>query len=219
MGCPTVMAKSGGLARILGGAKKVALAQKPRFSGEELDGLLRKLTAYAVVLFAQSGLTGPDVSLRGSGLSPEDLAVATLGKLVSGELNYHRSKGRLDSYLATTMRHDFLDLLRSKAHSTSVDLDSGDRNTTEHTQDVRLDCSPRQHDPVAIVAEQECKEKVLALVQGEKDLEEMAYAILELNATNPRDIAELLKTHTTDIQNRKKRLRRRLAEFLGRQAD
>jgi DNA-directed RNA polymerase specialized sigma24 family protein len=196
------------------------LAQKPRFSDEELDGLLRKLTAYAVVLFAQSGLSGSEVSLRGSGLSPEDLAVATLGKLVSGELNYHRSKGRLDSYLATTMRHDFLDLLRSKAHSTSVDLESSHKDTVpEHTQDVRLDCSPRQHDPVAIVAEQECRQKVFALVKGDRDLEEMAYAIVELNATNPRDIAELLKTHTTDIQNRKKRMRRRLAEFLGRQAD
>ena len=215
------MAKSGGLARILGGAKKVALAQKPRFSGEELDGLLRKLTAYAVVLFAQHGLTGPDVSLRGAGVSPEDLAVATLGKLVAGELNYHRSKGRLDSYLATAMLHDFLDLLRSKAHSTSVDLDSGDRNAEviEHARGARLDCSPEQHDPVTIVAEQECKEKVFALVKGEKDLEEMAYAILELDATKPRDIAELLKTSTTDIQTRKKRMRRRLAEFLGRQAN
>jgi DNA-directed RNA polymerase specialized sigma24 family protein len=196
------------------------LRRKPRFSAEELDALLKKLTAYAVVLFAQAGLTSADVSLKGIGTSPQDLAIETLGKLVCGELNYHRAKGRLETYLATVMRHDFVDLLRSKAHSTSVDLDSdGDTAVPEPRRDVQTGSSPIQEDPVAAVAERECKEQVYALVKDERDLEEMVYAVLELNVTKPQDIAELLKTDVADVQNRKKRMRRRLAEFLNRQAD
>lgn len=213
------MAKSLNFARIVSGAKKGPLAHKPRFSSEELDELLRKLTAYAVVLFAQAGLAGGHVSLRGTGASPEDLAIGTLDKLVCGELNYHRSKGRLESYLATAMKNDFIDLLRSKAHTSTVTLDSEDSESLPDSPGMQVDCTPGQPDPFSVAAERECKDKVFALVQGETDLEEMAYAILELNALKPQEIADLLKTDATDIQNRKKKMRRRLAESLGRQAD
>jgi len=215
------MAKSVGLARILGGAKKVHLGFKPRFSDEELEELLKKLTAYAVLLFAQAGLTGSDVSLRGTGVSPQDLAIGTLDKLVCGELNYHRTKGRLDSYLATVMVHDFLDIVRSKAYTTSVASDSEDSETPapDHPHHAQFDGSPSQPDLHSYVADREYKEKVYDLLEGERDLEEMAYAVLELDAIKPQDIAGLLKTDATDIQNRKKRMRRRLAEFLNRQAD
>jgi len=215
------MAKSGAVARILTGAEKASLTRKARFTCEELDGLLKKLTAYAITLFAeQAGLRGSDVSLSGTGMSPEDLAIETLGKLVRGELNYHRTKGRLDSYLATVMRNDFIDMLRLKAHETSVALDAEDRETVaDHPLSGQPDCQPVQLDPFSAALEREYKEKVFALVKGESGLEEMAYAILELNAIKPQEIAGLLKTDATDIQNRKKKMRRRLAEYVGRRVD
>jgi DNA-directed RNA polymerase specialized sigma24 family protein len=201
-------------------SQKASLTRKARFTCEELDGLLKKLSAYAVTLFAQVGLIGSDVSLRGTGMSPEDLAIETLGKLVRGELNYHRTKGRLDSYLATVMRNDFIDLLRLKAHETSVALDAENGETVgEHPLSAQPDCPPVQLDPFSAVLEREYKEKVFALVKGESGLEEMAYAILEVNAIKPQEIAGVLKTDATDIQNRKKKMRRRLAEFVSRRVD
>lgn len=200
-----------------------ALARKPRFSDEELDGLLKRLTAYAHLLFAHAGLSGSDVVLRGAGTSPGDLAAETLRKLVCNELKYHRSKGRLDSFLATVMVHDFIDLVRSKACTTSVALDSEDREgepgIASHPHQAQQATPNAYADPFSIAAEHEFKERVHAIVHGENDLEEMAYAVLELNATKPRDIAALLKTDTADVQNGKKRMRRRLAGFLNRQAD
>jgi DNA-directed RNA polymerase specialized sigma24 family protein len=199
------------------------LARKPRFSDEELDQLLKRLTAFAVVLFAGAGLAGADVVLEGTAMSPADLAAGTLTKLLSGDLKYRRSRGRLDSFLATVMLRDFIDLVRSKAYTTSVALDSEDREgepgIAGHPHRARHAASNAYADPFSVAAEHEFKEKVHALVQGENDLEEMAYAVLELNATKPRDIAGLLKTDTADVQNRKKQMRRRLAKFLNRPVD
>ena len=51
-----------------------------------------------------------------------------------------------------------------------------------------------------------------ASLAGEPDLEEVVRAILDLNLHKPRDIAAALGITTTEIQNRKKRLRRRFIE-------
>ncbi len=193
------------------------MAQKPRFSGQELDALLKKLTAHAVRLFAEAGLLGLNTVLRGTGVSPEDLAADTIAKLLSGELHYHSSKGKVDAFLAKVMQNDLRDLLRSKAHSASTKVDQeGDANVDSP---VRGEHSSSNPNPFDAAAENEIKRQVFALAGGDRELEEFAYAVLEVGAVKPQDVAELLKADTTDIQNRKKRWRRRLAEYLGRQAD
>jgi DNA-directed RNA polymerase specialized sigma24 family protein len=193
------------------------LPQKPRFSREELDALLKKLTAHAIRLFAQVGLLGLDKTLHGTGVSPEDLAADTIAKLLSGELRYHRSKGRVDKFLATVMKNDMRDLLRSKAHSASKEIGQEDNSTGDGA--AQESYSAGGPDPFNAAATNEIKRQVYALARGDPELADFAYAVLELEAIKPQDIAQLLKTDATDIQNRKKRWRRRLAEYLGRKAD
>ena len=51
-----------------------------------------------------------------------------------------------------------------------------------------------------------------ASLAGDRDLEEMVSAVLDLNLHKPRDIAAALGITTSEVQNRKKRLRRRFVE-------
>ncbi len=195
------------------------MAQKARFTAAELEEALKKLTARAINLFASTGLLGVDTLLKGTGKSPEDLAMDTLTMLLSGELNYHRSKGKLDAFLSRVMDRDFIDLLRSKAQATVLSSDPGidGENRAGETTQSRIDKPSNELDPFNTAAAAEFIEQLSNLVRGDAQLEEFAYAVLELGATRPQDIAGLLKTDSTDVQNRKKRMRRRLAEYFGRQ--
>jgi DNA-directed RNA polymerase specialized sigma24 family protein len=76
-----------------------------------------------------------------------------------------------------------------------------------------LDELPADASDVSILLEDEdyCR-RVWASLAGEPDLEEVVRAILDLNLHKPRDIAAALGITTTEVQNRKKRLRRRFIE-------
>ena len=54
------------------------------------------------------------------------------------------------------------------------------------------------------------------LEKTEPKLYEVVYAIFEFNALTPRDIADVVGTTPSEIQNRKKRLRTFLAKSNGR---
>ncbi len=160
--------------------------------------------------------------MKGTGKSPADLAMDTILKLTGGELNYHRAKGPLAPYLAKVMERDFIDLLRRKSYATTevlprtTEMPEGEE-TEGGRVSVGLEDLPGTSNPLNDVLEARFKKQMLNLVRGEKDLEDYVVAVLEMNITKPHEIAELLQTSTSDIQNRKKRLRRRLAESLGRQ--
>jgi len=123
----------------------------------------------------------------------------------------------VDAFLAKVMQNDLRDLLRSKAHSASTPVDQ--EGYANVGSPVRAGHSSSNPDPFDAAAANEIKRQVFALAGRDRELEEFAYAVLEVGAVKPQHVAELLKTDTTDIQNRKKRWRRRLAEYLGRQAD
>lgn len=198
------------------------LAQQKRIGQDNFEKIVKRLTAYAIGLFATVGLWGPGSVMRGIGKSPEDLAMDTILKLTSGELNYHRAKGSLVPYLAKVMERDFLDLLRRKAYVTTEILprttETPDQSESQEGKVSRgLEELPGASDPATEFSQTEFKERVLKLVQGEKDLENHVLAVLDFNRQKPQEIAELLEKDKSDILNEKKRLRRRLAELHGRQ--
>ena len=194
-----------------------------RLSPASFDEILRRLTADAVRLFASAGLKGPEAVLKGIGKSPEDLAMDTILKLTGGELNYHRAKGSLPAYLAKVMERDFLDLLRRKSYQTTEIVEPVATAEADEMQGRRsrrsIDTFPDEATPdwLEQISDGETKQRILSLVQGEQDLEEYVIAVLDLNARKPQDVADLLNTDTADILSRKKRLRRRLAEYFGRE--
>lgn len=179
-----------------------------------------RLTAYAVRLFASARLLGPEAAMKGVGASPEDLAADTIVKVLAEEgIKYRSSKGPLIPFLAKVMLNDFRDLLRKAAYKRAVDAKSETEKhaaetlphaTTAHHQEARDD------DPLHLSIEEEQKGRIRHLLGNEPDLRDVVDAVLELNCKKPSEIAEVLRVPSTEVQNRKKKLRKRLTELYAR---
>lgn len=197
------------------------MGQRKRISDTTFDELLNRLTAHAVRLFGTAGLRGPDTVLKGTGKSPEDLAMETILKLTGGELKYHRSKGPLVPYLAKVMERDFLDLLRLKSYQTTEIVPPLVR-ASEDGPDGKaggrsLDSFTKDSPGLNVISEAEEKSRILDLVKGDQELEDYVVAVLDFHLEKREEIAERLRTDPADITNRRKRVRRRLAEHFGRE--
>jgi DNA-directed RNA polymerase specialized sigma24 family protein len=68
-------------------------------------------------------------------------------------------------------------------------------------------------DVPALLDEENYRKRVSASLAGEPELAEVVRAILDLNLYKPREIATALGISVTEVQNRKKRLRRRFTEL------
>jgi DNA-directed RNA polymerase specialized sigma24 family protein len=64
-----------------------------------------------------------------------------------------------------------------------------------------------------MVDEENYRKRMWASLAGEPELAEVVRAILDLNLRKPREIAAALGISATEVQNRKKRLRRRFIEL------
>jgi len=67
-------------------------------------------------------------------------------------------------------------------------------------------------DVPAMLDEENYRKRVWASLAGEPELAKVVRAILDLNLYKPREIAAALGISVTEVQNRKKRLRRRFIE-------
>jgi len=63
-----------------------------------------------------------------------------------------------------------------------------------------------------LLDEENYRKRVWASLAGEHELAEVVRVILDLNLHKPREIAAALGISATEVQNRKKRLRRRFIE-------
>jgi DNA-directed RNA polymerase specialized sigma24 family protein len=149
----------------------------------------------------------------GLGVSPEDLAMATLAKLLDPEdrtVVYRKGEASVLTFLKTVMRNDFLDLLRLKSYETTEIIDEGptDENDDQpRTLDSLPDAPGRRVDVIF-------RKRLRELVIDDHDLVEYVDVVFEFDEVlKPQDIASLLNTTTADIQNRKKRLNTILAKY------
>ena len=119
--------------------------------------------------------------------------------------------------LGTAMRNDIIDALRKKSHeleetraTISVNKDSEEKDHEKPT----LDEYPQSllPDPSSAVDEDEYRERVRAVVDSEPPLKDLVEAVLDLELYKPEDIADALGTSAANIQNRKKKMRRRLCQ-------
>ena len=181
--------------------------------GADLSELAVRLAAFARRTFADFGLGGPDAALTGVGLSPEDFAWRVLEDHVEGRLAHEASRGDVFALLATALRNDIIDSLRKAAHMREEKRSSLPRERNSSDSAPSLDELPANARDVSIILEEEeyCR-RVWASLAGEHELEEMVRAILDLNLHKPRDIAAALGISPAEVQNRKKRLRRRFIE-------
>ena len=180
----------------------------------DLSELALRLTAFARRTFADFGLGGQDTALAGVGLSIEDFVWRVLEEYVEGRLQHEVSRGDLFSLLATALRNDIIDSLRKAAHVREETRSSLPRGRDSAHDPPSLDELPSNATHFfAVLEEEDYRKRLWASLDGEPELTEMVRVILDFNVYKPREIASALRISATQVQNRKKRLRRRFIEF------
>ncbi len=77
-----------------------------------------------------------------------------------------------------------------------------------------LDDHPQQSalDQISVLDEADYRDRIRSAFDDEPALKEVVEAVLDLDLYKPEEIADAIGTNAPDIQNRKKKLRRRLRE-------
>ena len=189
--------------------------------GIDPEELLLRLTCHANALF-QWFPGGDEKALSGDGSGPEDLAMSVLLRFLdpadqtvrwkSGQKRL--TKASLLAFLKTVLRHDFLDLKKSKRYKTTVHATVTSRVANQDASELSLDdvCAAIDS-PEGRAIRQEQRNQLLAELAGEPDLQELLMVQLEpegYQAFTNRDLARLLEIPVAEIVNRKKKLSRRL---------
>ncbi len=179
--------------------------------------LTSRLTAYGSVVFAEFSLGGKDAVIPGTGLSVEDFVGKVLLEYTLGKIKHHKSRGSLNTVLGTSMRNDMIDALRKKSHESEETRSSISVNEDSELQvqeKPALDAYPQQSapDPASILDEDDYRDRVRSAFDDEPTLKEVVEAVLDLDLYKPEEIADAVGTTAAEIQNRKKKLRRRLRE-------
>jgi DNA-directed RNA polymerase specialized sigma24 family protein len=157
---------------------------------------------------------------------PEDLAMDTITKLLDRDdhtVRWNTARGAptmdgLLAYLERVMINDFLDRKRSKRfllHATLPPMESDDGTG------ITLDELAKNLDtPEAIAQRRERHEQLIASFSDTPDLQDVLRVQLDPDAyaayTNI-DLASLLNTTVSDIENRKKRIHGRLLKRMHQQ--
>jgi len=175
-----------------------------------------QLAAYSVQIFAEYGLRDPDLVVSGTGLSMEDFVAKILLDYTERRIKYDPSKGELIALLGKALKRDVHDALeRKRSHLREENRDvtpalSGEKGVVEKA----LDGLPHPDPPVdALFDEQEYKDRVRAALSAERDLVDLADTVFELNIYKRNEQAEFLGITTQELDNRKRKLRRRLIEY------
>jgi DNA-directed RNA polymerase specialized sigma24 family protein len=194
------------------------------FSFGDIDilELFERLTRHAYMLYGCFPTANFSPVMRGYGDSPEDLAKETITKFLDPDDTTVKwppgrgnpTKAGLLGYLKETLTNDFLDRKRSKRYKSQVELPPVE--TDDETGITLDDLAGRWETPEAIAIRNQRYELLLAYVSDEPDLHDLL--TIQLNpdgyqAYTNQEIARLLDTTVDEIENRKKRLGRRLLKF------
>jgi len=172
------------------------------------EELLKKLTAFAVMVFGEFGFLGGEALLPGIGKSPLDYAERIFVDYVMG-----RIRAKELAYLCHAVRNDIIDDLRSPAQK-RTELRSNlpqNRQNDDGPRPPAMDDLRASNPTVEDVLDEETyKARVRRCVEDEPDLKEIVEAVFDLNLTKPTDIASALDITSAAVQARRKKLRRRL---------
>jgi len=180
----------------------------------DVGELASRLTAFGLRLFADFGLGGRDAAVAGVGLSVEDFVWVVLAEYVEGKLEHRASRGDLFSLLATALRNDIIDSLRKAAHAHEESRSSLPRESDSESDPPSLDeLGNGATDLSTLLDEQRYRKRLTAALAEEPELTDVVRAVVEANLHKPREIAAALGISVGEVQNRKKKVRRRLIEY------
>ena len=198
-------------------------------SDVDLELVLLRLTRYAQALFAAPRTLGTEpvgVACQG-GEGPADLATELLLRLIDPQdttVKWKEAYGQpttegVLALLAKALERDYLDLKKSKRYTTTIYVESaalGDGETTLTLEQLAVFFET----PEGLLLK---NERVRRLIEDFSE-DPTAQEILTLqlspdgyNAFTNQELAELLSTTVSDIENRKKRVKNRLLSILRRQ--
>ena len=179
----------------------------------DLAELALRLAAFAQRTFAEYGIRGTDIAVGGVGLSLEDFVWRVLEEYVEGRLEHDANRGPLFPLLTTALRNDIIDSLRRAAHFAEETRSPLPRESDSPDDPPSLDeFASSSADVLEMLDERSYRKRISDSLQGEPELTEMVRAILDLDLHKPRDIAAALGVSVAEVQNRKKRLRRRFID-------
>lgn len=192
------------------------------FGDIDIVELFERLTRHAYTLYGCFPSPHFSPVMRGYGDSPEDLAKETITKFLDPEDTTVKwpskrgtpAKAALLGYLKETLTNDFLDRKRSKRYKTQVELPPAE--TADENGITLDDLAVYWETPEAIAIRNQCCEQILAYLSDEPDLRDLLSVQLNpdgYQAYTNQERARLLDTTVDEIENRKKRLERRLLKF------
>jgi DNA-directed RNA polymerase specialized sigma24 family protein len=188
---------------------------------DDVDDLLKRLTLYACVLFAVLPEHAREVTVGGLGIGPEDLAQEVVVRFLDPEdhtVTLKASSGpptrsRVFGYLKKVLQHDLFDLRKRHAHKKTVSMAPHDEQGGDDPG-PSLDAFPSDTERPDITAiKQERHGWLLEQFASEPALRELLEVQLDPDGWNAHtniQLADLLGSSVAEIENRKKRLMRRL---------
>lgn len=201
------------------------------FSFADIDPLelLQRLTLHAYLVFGCFPEAHFEPVLAAHGESPEDLAMEVIQKLLDPDdptVAWNPNRGQLTlggllRYLEQVLLNDFIDRKRSKrfechAELPPVELQDGTGLTLEGLT-KHLDT------PEAIAIRPHQHERIIERFREEPELQDVLGVQLDpdgwYNAYTNEELATLLGTSVADIENRKKRILRRLMKLYKEQRE
>jgi DNA-directed RNA polymerase specialized sigma24 family protein len=194
----------------------------------DVEEILKRLTLYACVLYAVLPDQAREVTVGGLGVGPEDLAQDVVLRFLDPydhTVSWKASAGtatipRVLGYLKKVLQHDLFDLRKRHAHKTTVSMAAHAQGDGEADgPGPSLDEFPsKTESPDTSVLKRERHEWLLHQFDSEPLLRELLEVQLDpegWSAHTNVELADLLGTSVSEIENRKKRLMRRLAVLAG----
>lgn len=180
----------------------------------DYEKLLYRLIGKACHILGVSRFVAGTHVVDGLGKSAEDFAMDTLVLFLQGTLAFSGDANGLYGYLAEVMGNDILDALKSKARTSTrkVQPVSGEEDESGKVL-AGLDDFDSGLLIHQLVEGDIFKEKLYSLLETEdRELYDLVFAVFEMDAYTPREIAEVIGTTSADVQNRKKRFKTFLAQ-------
>ena len=162
---------------------------------ENWDFLYERLCQYAFSI-------SRDMPSVFDGVSPDDLVGEVMIDFFSAPSNWDRGLGSLERYLKGAIKHRYLNHV---ARSLRQDILPATVNTI-----VEFPGLPMDHEAVNT----ERMVRLYAAAKGDPELEELVQAVSGLGPRNVnQQLAERLQTSVEDVENRRKRLARRVSRL------
>ncbi len=181
----------------------------PHTQPVDYERLLQKLVVHACMVMKIFSSVATSFIVDGVGKSATDFAGDTLLLFLDGKVKCVGDENAIYACLRRVMERDILDARRSSTAKTTrkVEPVSGSMSK-DGKQQVGLDDFAARDAVDAGAEASQFKERLYQLLEhSEPELYELVYAVCEENALTPRDIGKVIGRDSSEVQNRKKRLR------------